>query len=370
MSKDYYEILGVSRDASEEDIKKAYRKLAHKYHPDKEGGDEEKFKEINTAYQVLSDKQKRQQYDQFGSGFEQAGGAGGFSGFEGFSGFGGDDGGGAWEFNFGGSGGSSGGFDDIFSHVFRSAGYTGRDTSSETGSDIAVDVTITFEEMAKGVEKEIKVYKNVVCPECQGTGAKDGKMKKCPQCNGAGRLTKSVRTIFGTIQQQVVCDKCHGKGEVPEEKCPRCGGDGLVKEYRTVKISIPAGIEDKQTIKISGMGEESATGQAGDLYVTVHVEEDKRFRRDGNNIVSDLEIKFSQAVLGDVVPVETIYGETKIKIPGGVQPGDLLRIKGKGIQRDGYFNKGDHLVKIKLIVPKKVNSEQKKLVKQMREVGL
>ncbi len=371
MSKDYYEILGVSKDASEDEIKKAYRKLAHKYHPDKEGGDEEKFKEINSAYQVLSDPKKRQQYDQFGSGFEQAGGAGGFSGFD-FGDFAQGASNGSWEFNFGGSQqGGTGGFEDIFSDVFRSAGF-GRHSSSRqpVGSDIAVDVDITFEEMAKGVEKEIQLYKKVKCSHCDGTGAEDKKMKTCSQCGGSGKITKTARTIFGNIQQQVVCDKCHGTGKVPEKACKYCGGDGVTKEYQTVKVKIPAGIENGQTIKLSGQGEAIQGGLAGDLYITVYVASDDRFTREGNNIISEQELRFTQAVLGDVVEVQTVHGTTKVKIPAGTQPGDILRIKGKGIHREGYFNKGDHLIKIKVKVPTKLNSEQREAIEKLKELGI
>jgi len=367
MSKDYYEVLGVSKDSSEDEIKKAYRKLAHKYHPDKKGGDEAKFKEINSAYQVLSDKKKRQQYDQFGSGFEQAGGAGGFSGFEGFSGFSqGSDG---FEFNFGG--GQGGGFEDIFSDVFRSAGFGGQATSRQpVGSDIAVDVNITFEEMAKGVEKEVQLYKKIKCTYCNGTGAKDEKLKTCSQCKGSGKITKTARTIFGNIQQQAVCDKCHGTGKIPEKKCKHCGGDGVIKEYQTIKVKIPAGIESGQTIKLSGQGEVAPGGVAGDLYVTVHVIADDRFTREGNNIISIKELSFTQLVLGDVVEVGTVHGKTKVKIPAGTQAGDILRIKGKGIHRDGYFNKGDHLIKIKVKISTKLNGEQLEVVKKLKELGL
>ena len=365
MSKDYYQILGVSKNASEEEIKKAYRRLAHKYHPDKGGGDEEKFKEINEAYQVLSDKQKREQYDRFGSAFEQGGySTSGFGG--GFSGF--DTSG--W--NFYGSGSSGGGsiFDDIFSDIFQSSGFRSGSVRKPTGSDIAVDVTVDYPEMAQGTEKEIKLYKNTQCPDCQGTGAKDGKLETCSQCQGSGRVVKTTQTILGNIQQQTLCDKCRGLGKVPKEKCKTCGGDGVVKEYQTVKVKIPAGIQDGQTIKIPGQGEAVANGQPGDLYVTVRVKPDARFRREGNNIISEKEITFSQAALGDVVPVETVYGETKIKIPAGTQPGDLLRIKGKGIRGDGYFNKGDHLVKMKVLVPTKLDKEQKELIERLKEKGI
>jgi molecular chaperone DnaJ len=369
MSEDYYKILGVSKDASDDDIKKAYRKLAHKYHPDKKDGDEEKFKEINSAYQVLSDSQKRQQYDQFGSGFEQAGagGAGGFSGFEGFSGQGGQAGG--FEFNFGG--GQGGGFEDIFSDVFQRAGFGGQGSRQQSGADIAADVTVTFEEVAVGVKKTLELYKNVECKECKGTGAKDEKTETCSECNGVGNVVKNVRTVFGAMQQRVSCDKCQGTGKIPKEKCSKCGGDGVIKENKTIEVGIPAGIESGQTIKFSGKGEMSAGGGIpGDLYVTVHVQPDERFTRDGNNIISEKKIRFSQAVLGDTVEIETVHGKTKVKIPAGVQSGDILRVKGKGIHRESYFGKGDHMIKIQLVTPEKLNKKQKKLIEELKEIGV
>ncbi len=373
MSKDYYEILGVSKDASEDEIKKAYRKLAHKHHPDKEGGDEEKFKEINSAYQILSDKQKRQQYDQFGSGFEQAaGGAGGFSGFEGFSGFGGQGGqqSGGFEFNFGGSQG--GGFEDIFSDVFQRAGFGGQEEPrQQAGSDIASDITITLEEVAVGTKKNIKLYKNVKCSECDGTGAKNRETKTCPKCDGTGKITKNIRTVFGAMQQQVTCDECHGTGKVPKVKCSKCGGDGVIKEYETIEVGIPAGIEDGQTIKFSGKGESPIGGGVpGDLYITVHIQPDERFKREGNNIISEEKIKFSQAVLGDTIEIETVHGKTKVKIPAGVQSGDTLRVKGKGIHRESYFGKGDHMIKIQIVTPEKINRQQRKMVEKLKELGM
>ncbi len=365
MSKDYYEILGISKDASDNEIKKAYRKLAHKYHPDKKDGNEEKFKEVNSAYQVLSDSQKRQQYDQFGSGFDQAGagGTGGFSGFEGFSGQAG-----GFEFNFGGQ---SGGFEDIFSDVFQRTGFGGQSSQQQAGSDIASDITITLEEVAVGVKKNIKLYKNIKCSECEGTGAKDKKTETCSECNGVGKITKSIRTVFGTIQQPVVCDKCKGTGNIPKNKCSKCGGDGVIKEYETIEVGIPAGIENGQTIKFSGKGEiATGEGNPGDLYITVHVEVDERFEREGNNIISEKKIKFSQAVLGDTVEIDTVHGKTKVKIPAGVQSGDILRIKGKGIHRESYFGKGDHMIKIQVVTPEKLSREQRKIINKLKNLGM
>ncbi len=366
MAKDYYDILGVSKDASQDEIKKAYRRLAHKHHPDKKGGDEAKFKEINAAYQVLSDAEKRKQYDTFGSAF---GGAGGGAGGQGFSGQG--------DFSDFFSGANRGGFDfrssgqgmnfnDIFSDFFG-----GGQRGPAAGSDIAVDVEITFEEMVKGVEKEIDLYKKVICDRCGGTGAENKKTKKCSTCGGAGQVKTTRRTILGAFTQVSVCPTCHGKGQVPEEKCKKCGGDGVVRDYQKAKVNIPAGIEDGQTLRLSGYGEASKEGgPAGDLYINIHVKPHSEFKRQGLNVLSKAKITISQAVLGDKVAINTVEGEVKIKIPAGTQSGDVLKIRGRGIGTSGYFGKGDHLVEIKVEIPEKLSREQKRLIEELRKEGL
>jgi molecular chaperone DnaJ len=358
--KDYYEILGVSKDASQDEIKKAYRKMAHKYHPDKKEGDEKKFKEANEAYQILSDPQKRKQYDQFGSAFSQAGagqGAGGQGGFGGFQGF-----------DFGGFRAGGGGFEDIFSEFFG-----GAETAQEqrAGSDVAIDVQISFEEMANGAEKEVDLYKKTTCQSCAGTGAKDKKTKECSQCGGSGKVKKTRQTFFGTFSQVEMCDRCKGKGREPEINCPECGGDGVIRDYQKTKINIPAGIEDGQTLRVSGMGEASEFGgPAGDLYVRIHVKEHPLFTRKDGDIFSKEKIKFSQAVLGDKIETETIDGKIKLKIPAGIQSGDFLKIKGKGIRRFGSISRGDHFVEIKVEIPSKLSRSQKKLVDDLQKEGL
>ncbi len=357
MSKDYYKSLGVDKNASQDEIKKAYRKLAHKYHPDKKGGDEAKFKEVNEAYQTLSDDKKRGQYDQFGSGYEQAG-AGGFSGFSGSQGSNGFSG-----FDFQGSG-----FEDIFSDFFGGGQTSRRQTS---GSDVVVDVNLDFEEMAKGTKKKIKVYKKVKCQTCDGTGAKNKETQQCSQCGGSGQIKRTRQTFLGTFSQVEVCDKCKGKGQIPKEKCSNCGGDGIVRDYQEMEINIPAGIEDGQTLRVSGGGEASIEGgAAGDLYVRIHIKAHSNFKRQGSDIVSKLLISFSQATLGDKLEVETVYGPVKLKIPAGIQAGDFLRIKGKGIKTLGGFGQGSHLVEIKIKIPQKLSWSQKKLVEKLREEGI
>lgn len=367
MSKDLYSILGVDKNASDDEIKKAYRKLAHKYHPDKKDGDEAKFKEINGAYQTLSDKQKREQYDRFGQTFEGAGaGNGGAGGFGGFNS-------GGFNFDFGQTrGGNAGGFEDLFSDLFSQAGFGGETGPSErVGSDIAVDVEITFKEMALGAEKEIELYKKVLCDRCDGTGAKNKDTKTCDVCGGAGKVHTMVRSMFGNIQQVVLCEKCHGKGQVPKEKCEKCGGDGVVRDYQKVNIKIPAGIESGQTIRATGHGEMPiGGGRAGSLFITIHVKPDPRFRRIDDDIASVAEISFTQAVLGDKIDVETIEGEMSMKVTSGTQSGDVFKIRNKGINREDRFGRGSHLVEIRVKTPENLTRDQKRLIKKLQEAGL
>lgn len=366
MAKDYYNILGVSKDAGEDEIKKAYRKLAHKYHPDKEGGDEAKFKEINEAYQVLSDKQKRSQYDRFGQTFENAQSGGGFGGFEGFRDFSSFANG--FGFDFGGRGG---GFEDIFSDIFGAAGMGRSSSQPAAGADITVDVEISFEEMAKGAEKELNLYKKVVCDRCDGTGADDKKTKTCSHCQGSGRVHKTARSIFGSFTQVGPCDVCQGKGTVPEKKCKKCGGDGVVRDYVKMKVRIPAGIDNGQSVRLSGYGETAPHGgRAGDLYITVHVRPHANFKRDKDDIRSTQTITFSQAVLGDKIGVDTIDGQVNMKIPAGTQSGTSFKIKGSGVQKIRGYGRGDHIVEIKVRTPETVSREQRKLIERLKDEGL
>jgi molecular chaperone DnaJ len=378
---DYYKILGVGRDASDEEIKKAYRKLAHKYHPDKSGGDEKKFKEINEAYQVLSDKSKRAQYDQFGRTFEQAGaGSGaGFSGFEGFSA--GDGPPFGWDFGdifgrdrrreetnfaFGGD------FSDIFSDIFGEGFAPGRARSARSGKDIQVDVEISFKEMVRGSRREFNLYKRVECDACGGTGGETGSKKiVCPSCGGAGQIRKTSRSFFGTFTQVSVCPECRGKRDVFERKCKKCGGDGRIKAEKIIKVEIPAGIADGQTITLPGQGEAGEIGaRSGDLYVVVHVLPHPKFRREKDNIISEEKISFSQAALGDKVKVETIDGDVKMKIPAGTQSGEIFRVKEKGIPRLGKRGRGDQLVKIAVVTPERLSGKQKEIIEELKKEGL
>lgn len=349
---DYYELLGVDKSASEAEIKKAFRKAAHKHHPDKGGGDEKKFKEINEAYQVLSDKNKRAQYDQFG-----AEGPGGFGGGQGggFGGFGGGQAGG-FEFNFGG-----GGAEDIFSEMF------GGRRGSTRGRDIQVGVSITFEEMITGTEKKVTIKKAVACDRCEGTGGEpSADQKTCSTCQGAGRVQKVMRTMLGNIAQEAICPDCQGKGKTYAKNCTVCGGDGHeVKEVEEV-FDIPAGIQSGQTVAFSGKGMAGENGApAGDLHVVIDVSGNDKFQREDNNVVSDIHITFTQAALGDKVSVETVEGDVKMKIPAGTQSGEVFRIKGKGVPRLQSFGRGDHMVTVVVDVPTKLTREQKKLIEKL-----
>ncbi len=355
MSKDYYNVLGVDKKASQNEIKKAYRKLAHQHHPDKKGGSEAKFKEINEAYQTLSDNKKRGQYDQFGSGYEQPG-AQGFGG-------GGQGAGGFQGFDF-----QDSGFEDVFSDFF-GGGQTAQKKTA--GSDVVVDVNIDFKEMAKGVMKKVKIYKKIICKSCDGTGAKNKETEQCPKCGGSGKIKKSRQTFLGTFAQVEVCDQCLGKGQIAKEKCRDCGGDGVVRDYQEMEVNIPAGIDEEQVLKIQGGGEASVLGgSAGDLYVRIHIKPYLDFKRKGSDVVSKLYITFPQAVLGDKMEVETVEGFVKLKIPAGIEAGDFLRIKGKGIKKFGGFGQGNHLVEIKIKTPKKLSWSQKSLIQKLKEEGI
>lgn len=364
---DYYDILGVPKGASDDEIKKAYRKLAHKYHPDKSGGDEKKFKEINEAYQVLSDKSKRSQYDQFGQTFGAGGGpagGGGFGGFD-FSGFSQGQSGRGFEFDFGG-----GDFEDIFSNIFGGGTRRGQ-AKKRRGRDIQVDVEIDFKEMAEGTSRELNLRRSVACDHCEGTGGEPGaKVETCPVCKGTGRVEKTTSSFFGSFSQVSTCPECQGEGKIYSKKCSKCGGDGRVKEEQKITINIPAGIADGQTISLSGQGEAGEKGaQAGDLYVVVHIRNHPKFSRKDNDILSTEYIPFSLAAIGGETEVETLVGRLILKIPAGTQSGEIFRIKGKGIPDLHGRGIGNHLVKIIVKIPKRLTREQKRLVEELGKLG-
>ncbi|MFC1801485.1 molecular chaperone DnaJ [Nanoarchaeota archaeon] len=348
MSKDYYEILGVSKSSSKEEIKKAYKKLAKKYHPDinKEEGAEAKFKEINEAVSILADEQKRQQYDQFGT--TDFSGGGGFGG-AGFSDF-------MRGFDFG-----SFDFDNIFDMFF--GGGRRRRSRSSRGADLQYDLEISLKEAATGIEKNIPLNKLDICKECKGQG---GDLESCDNCGGNGVVRKTTRTPFGLFQTQSACPKCRGSGSSIKKKCVKCDGEGRIRIKKTISVKIPAGIDTGNRLRVRGEGIAGENGGgAGDLYVVVYVESDKVFKRDGNDLYLEVPLSFTQAALGDEIEVPTLDNKVKLKIPAGTQNNTLFRIKGKGIPDLNGYGMGDEMVRVDIKVPKKLNKNQKDLIKEL-----
>ena len=357
--RDYYEVLGVSKTATADEIKKAYRKKAIQYHPDKNPGDkeaEEKFKEAAEAYDVLSDEQKRQRYDQYGhAAFSGAGGGGGFGGFGGF-----------------GGGGFSMNMDDIFEHFGDIFGghFGGRSSRTQTarGTNLRVRVKITLEEVATGVEKKIKLNKKVTCSHCNGTGAESpSDLETCSVCGGTGRVVRTTQSFFGPMQTQTTCSACHGTGKVIKKKCHKCHGEGLETSSEVVSINIPAGIYDGAQLVMKGYGNAAPQGGVnGDLYIIVEVEAHKELYRDNNDLIYHLMLPLTVAVLGDEVVIPTLEGKVKIKIKPGTQPGEVLRLRGKGVPDLNGYGRGDLLVNIGVYIPEKLNSQEKDMFSQMQ----
>lgn len=368
MSKDYYNILGVDKNAGQDEIKKAFRKKAHEHHPDKQGGDEAKFKEINEAYQVLGNEERRKQYDQFGTSFESMGGPSGFN-WQDFARQGG--------FNPFGQGGSRIDFDfsdvgDIFSEFFGGSRRS-RARQATRGQDIEVDLEIDFREAVFGTEKTLNLLKNVSCESCRGTGNDvAAEIKTCPTCNGAGQVDQIQNTILGQIRSRSVCPNCEGEGRSASKKCSTCSGRGVARKASELIVKIPAGIDHGQTIRLSAEGEAGLKGaSAGDLFITVLVKPDREFDRDGYDILSKRNICFSQAALGDKIDVNTIDGEVSLKIPPGTQSGKNFKLKAKGIPKlRGGRGRGDHLVEIIVETPTRLNRQQKRLFEELSESGL
>jgi len=367
MGKDYYKILGVEKTASEEEIKQAFRKLAHKHHPDKEGGDEAKFKEINEAYQVLGNAQKRQQYDQFGSTFDQQGGFGGGMNWEDFM----------RQARGGFAGGNMGGFDfggidlgDIFGDIFGFGGGGRRAPRESRGQDIQIEMQISLHDAAFGFKKTIELYKHIKCPHCKGDLAEPGsKVETCNTCKGQGQIMRVQRTFIGNIQTSSICPDCHGQGKKIHEPCHECRGQGIVKKKEEIEINIPAGIEDGATIRYSGQGEAGAKGgRVGDLYVRVDIRPERNFERHGADLLTRKKISFIQAILGDKVDIQTLDGEVSLKIPAGTQPGTKLRLKDKGMTKFERRDRGDLYVEIEVEIPDNLSRAQRKLLEEYRDL--
>ena len=357
--RDYYEVLGVSKGASDDEIKKAFRKLAKQYHPDLHPDDkdaEAKFKEVNEAYEVLSDPSKKAKYDQFGfagvdPNYGAGAGAGGGGGFGGFGGF--------------------GDMGDIFDSIFGAFGGGSRQNPNapRRGSDIEVGAAISFMEACKGVSKTIKVNRLQKCPDCGGSGAAAGSsVKTCPDCNGKGTVNISQQSLFGMVRQTVKCSRCGGRGKIVDTPCKKCSGKGMVKMAEEKEVNIPAGIDDGQQLRVGGGGNCGANGGPnGDLYITVTVRPDPIFERDGYDVWTDIPLTYGQAALGDEIVVPTIDGKVKYTVPEGTQAGTVFRLKGKGIKKVNRNDRGDHYVKVYVEIPKNLSKEQKKALKEFEQ---
>jgi molecular chaperone DnaJ len=351
MSKrDYYEVLGVSKSATKDELKKAYRKLSKQFHPDinKEPGADEKFKEVKEAYEVLSDDQKRAHYDQFGH-------------VDPNQGFGGGD-----------FGGGFGGFEDIFNSFFGGGGGRRRDPNApRQGADLQYTMTLKFEEAVFGKETDIEIPREEICDTCDGSGAKPGtKVDTCKHCHGSGQLNVEQNTPFGRIVNRRVCHYCNGTGKEIKERCSTCSGTGNVTRRNKIHVKIPAGVDDGQQLRVAGKGEAGINGgPPGDLYIVFHIRSHEFFERDGDDIYCEMPITFVQAALGDEVEVPTLHGKVKLKVPAGTQTGTKFRLKGKGVPNVRGYGTGDQHVLVRIVTPTKLSEKQKQLLKEFAEVS-
>lgn len=359
--RDYYEILGIDKKASKEDVKKAFHKLAHKYHPDKNTGDADKFKELSEAYSILSDDKKRAEYDSYGRTFGGGGGAGGNGGFQGgdfdFSQF--QD-----AFNQGGFGGFD--FGEVFGDFFNG----GADTRMRRGRDISIDLEISFKESVFGTTRKVLLAKTAGCETCKGNGAEPGtSLETCSKCNGSGKIHETTNSFFGSISMTRACSQCHSTGKVPKQKCRTCRGEGVYKKQEEIEIMVPAGISGGEMIRLTGAGEAVAGGSSGDLYVKIHVTPDSRFKKEGTHLVTELGVKLSDALLGAEYKLQTLEGEETVSIPQGVSHGEIVTIKGRGVPT-GRGKRGDLLVKVKINLPQKLSKSAKALIEKLKEEGI
>ncbi|MFA5800384.1 MAG: molecular chaperone DnaJ [Candidatus Peribacteraceae bacterium] len=372
MAKDYYAILGVQKTATEADLKQAYRRLSRELHPDKHKGDpsdpasvragkekEAKFKEVNEAYDVLSDPKKRQAYDQFGTA--DAAGFGGGQGFSGFSGFSGFD----------PSAFAGGDFADLFESFFGGGAGRRRRETDNRGRAVEVELTISFADAVTGMEREVTLRTHVTCADCSGSGGEKGsKLQTCSECGGAGAVTRTSSSLFGMIRQSVLCPSCRGSGKVPERSCKRCSGEGRTMERKTLTVRILKGIDDGQTLRITGEGEAGRQGGAsGDLLVHIRVEPDSRFLREGDDIRSTVKAPITDAVLGGRLSVLTVHGTMETTIPAGTQPGQILRLKGKGMPVLNTSRFGDHYVTVNVEIPTKLSRRERELLEELKRIG-
>ena len=374
MTKDYYNVLGIDKKASHDDIKRAFRKLAHKYHPDKGGTDEAKFKEITEAYSVLSDDKKRREYDTYGQAFaggstgsprggRSSGGPSGFGGFD-FSGFQQGFGNGAAEFDFG----------DIFGDIFSGKG---RRSQTPRGRDISIDIEVSFKDAIFGTARTVLIAKVSTCTFCKGNGAKPGtELETCKACNGSGRMHETRNSILGQFTSVRACILCDESGKIPKEKCSECKGRGTLRKQEEIRINIPAGIDNGEMIRMTGQGEAIKTGIAGDLYVKVHVKPHATFRRDGTNLIMNLPVKLTDALLGTIVSIETLEGKTlEVKIPPMKRAEELLRVAGKGIPGESgglsrAESRGDLIIRLEVALPHKLFGKARMIVEDLKSEGL
>ena len=351
VKRDYYEVLGVSREATNDEIKKAFRRLAFKHHPDRnrEDGASEKFKELNEAYEVLSDADKRAAYDRFGHGGTEGLFGRGFEGFD---------------FGFGGLG-------DIFDTFFGGASTTAR-RASQRGADLRCNVAISFEEAALGFEKEINIVRTEICSICHGSGAKPGsKPSQCSTCGGTGQVRRVQRSLFGQFINATVCNRCHGEGSIITEPCQQCQGNGIQKHKRSISVRIPPGVDDGSGVRLSGGGNAGVRGGSpGDLYVMLSVRKHDLFTRDGDTVLYELPVSFAQSALGSEVKVPTLHGESKLNIPAGSQTGRIFRLKDKGIPHLHRGGRGDQLVELLVVTPDSLTRQQRQLFEELaRSLG-
>lgn len=359
MNNDYYSLLGVPKSASKEEIKKAFRKLAHKYHPDKQGGDEVKFKEISEAYSVLSDDKKRAEYDSYGRVFSDgARGGNGFGGFDFSGGFGGQQGFQDFDFDLGDI---FGGFGDVFG---------GRGRRIRRGRDISIDIEVSFRDAVFGAQRKILITKTSQCDVCNGSGAKPGTtMTQCKTCNGNGKVHETKNSLLGTFTSVRTCDVCAGVGEVPKEHCKTCSGAGILRKESEISITVPPGINNGEMIRLTGAGEAVRGGQPGDLYIKVHIKSDPVFRKEGANLLMDLNIKLSDALLGGTYTVGTLDGDIQVKVPAGISFGEILRVKGKGVPIE-KGKRGDLMIRATIQIPNKLSKNAKKQIEELRKEGI
>ncbi len=357
--KDYYQILGLQKGASKDEVKKAFRKLAAIHHPDKKTGNEEKYKEITEAYAVLGDDKRKAEYDTYGHAFNgaQGQGHGGFGGFN-------------WA-DFAGQGGFGGqGFEFDISDIFENFGFGGnRAQKAARGRDISIEINLNFKEAVFGVTRKVLITKNSLCATCKGSGGKpESGTTTCSTCGGNGKVRETRQSIMGSFTTVRECNICNGKGQIPKEKCGHCAGAGILRAQEEIEIKVPAGIENGEVIRMTGRGEAMPNGQPGDLYIKIHVEGHRTIKRDGTTLFTTLPVKLTDAMLGSEYSVETLDGSIQIKIPAGITHGELLRVKEKGVPTER--GRGDFMVKINIEIPKKLSRKAQKLIEELREEGI